>query len=224
VTRDQLRALELTDTAIARRVHAGRLHRVRRAVYAVGHPALGAHGLWLAAVLAHGPGALLSHPSAAALWELRPAGTTETHVTVADPGGADRRASGSSRRPHRYRGDRHAPRDPGDQPGAILDLPAGLSPRALERVLDRADRLRLVDRAERMLALCSRHGLRRPMVNQRVAGLEVDRRPAADRRRDHRGGAQRPRPSGVKLLHTVEAAAVGSGSSWTSIRVTHFTH
>jgi hypothetical protein len=133
VTRDQLRALELTDTAIARRVHAGRLHRVRRAVYAVGHPALGAHGLWLAAVLAHGPGALLSHPSAAALWELRPAGTTETHVTVADPGGADRRASGSSRRPHRYRGDRHAPRDPGDQPGAILDLPAGLSPRALER-------------------------------------------------------------------------------------------
>jgi hypothetical protein len=44
------------------------------------------------------------------------------------------------------------------------------------------------------------------------------------RRRGRRGRPQRPRPSGVRLLHTVEAAAPRSASAWTSTRVTHFTH
>jgi predicted transcriptional regulator of viral defense system len=71
VARAQLRELGLTESAIARRVDAGRLHRVRRGVYAVGHPVLGQHARWLAAVLSCGPGAVLSHASAGALWGLR---------------------------------------------------------------------------------------------------------------------------------------------------------
>src|SRR5919198_5554708 len=71
VARTQLRGLGLSASAIDRRVQAGRLHVVHRGVYAVGHPVLGPDGRRMAAVLACGPGAALSHASAAALWGLR---------------------------------------------------------------------------------------------------------------------------------------------------------
>jgi hypothetical protein len=50
-----------------RRVRSGRLHRVHRGVYAVGHGGLSREGCWRAAVLACGPDAVLSHGSAARL-------------------------------------------------------------------------------------------------------------------------------------------------------------
>src|SRR5205823_5583474 len=52
-------------------------------VYAAGHRALTAQGRWLAAVLACGPDAVLSHRSAAALWDLRP--TTRASIDVTAP-------------------------------------------------------------------------------------------------------------------------------------------
>jgi hypothetical protein len=61
VSRAQLRALGLTDSAIGRRVAAGRLHALHHGVYSVGHRVLGARGRYMAAVLAGGPGAALSH-------------------------------------------------------------------------------------------------------------------------------------------------------------------
>jgi hypothetical protein len=57
----------LKRSAVSRRVAAGRLHRIHRGVYAVGHPALNQHGRWRAATLALGAGAVLSHQSAAQL-------------------------------------------------------------------------------------------------------------------------------------------------------------
>jgi very-short-patch-repair endonuclease len=71
VTWDQLAALGLGREAIARRVRAGRLHRLYSGVYSVGHRILSRHGRWLAAVLSRGPAAVLSHRSAAALWGIR---------------------------------------------------------------------------------------------------------------------------------------------------------
>lgn len=68
VTRAQLRARGKSDGAIDWWVRTGRLHRVHRGVYAVGHPVLTDEARWLAAVLAAGRGAVLSHRSAAALW------------------------------------------------------------------------------------------------------------------------------------------------------------
>ncbi len=68
VTSAQLADAGLDRGAVRRRVAAGRLHRKYRGVYAVGHAALSQHGRWTAAVLAAGPGAALSHLSAAALW------------------------------------------------------------------------------------------------------------------------------------------------------------
>ncbi len=70
VTHGQLRALGLDPDSIRHRVKTGRLHPVYRGVYAVGRPALERKGRWLAAVLACGDEALLSHRSAAALWGL----------------------------------------------------------------------------------------------------------------------------------------------------------
>jgi very-short-patch-repair endonuclease len=57
---------------IRRRVAAGRLVRVRRHVYAVGHLAATRESRWMTAVLAIGPGSLISHLSAAAILGIRP--------------------------------------------------------------------------------------------------------------------------------------------------------
>src|SRR3954470_1025201 len=82
VSRGQLRELGLADSAIGYRIASGRLHRVHRGVFAVGHRLLTARGRWSAAVLACGPGAVLSHASAAALWELRPSPAVSLDVTI----------------------------------------------------------------------------------------------------------------------------------------------
>lgn len=70
VSRTQLVELGLNPGAIDSRLRSGRLHVVHRGVYAVGHASLNRRGIWFAAVLAHGEGAVLSHLSAAALWGL----------------------------------------------------------------------------------------------------------------------------------------------------------
>src|SRR4051812_13389666 len=71
VSRQQLRRIGLSEDVIDRWIAAKRLHVVHRGVYAVGHRRLSRDGVRLAAVLAAGPGAVLSHRSAAALWCIR---------------------------------------------------------------------------------------------------------------------------------------------------------
>src|SRR6476620_10387924 len=60
VTHRQLADTGLTRAAISKRARSGRLHRVYRGVYAVGHAGLSREGRWMAAVLACGEGAVLS--------------------------------------------------------------------------------------------------------------------------------------------------------------------
>src|SRR5688572_22272834 len=72
VTTAQLEALGIDRWATAKRARAGRLHRIHRGVYSVGHSRLTFRGRCLAAVLACGDGAAVSHRSAAALWALIP--------------------------------------------------------------------------------------------------------------------------------------------------------
>jgi very-short-patch-repair endonuclease len=93
VTRVQLLELGLDDRAIARRVRAGRLHRVHRGVYAVGHPRLTREGRYLAAVFASGKGAVLSHRSAAVHWGLLPERGPRIDITVPGSGGRARRGA-----------------------------------------------------------------------------------------------------------------------------------
>jgi very-short-patch-repair endonuclease len=111
VSVDQLRRCGISEDAIRGRVIAGRLHRVHRGVYAVGHAALPSEARWLAAVLALGRGphdgggsvlehwrAAVSHRSAASLWQLLPVTQGPCDVTVGGDGG---RALRSGIRVHR---------------------------------------------------------------------------------------------------------------------------
>ena len=80
IARRQLAELGLSKAAIDRRIAAGRLHRLHRGVFAVGHTVLKIEGRWMAATLA--TDGALSHTSAAAAWDLRPVGAGAIHVTV----------------------------------------------------------------------------------------------------------------------------------------------
>ena len=101
----QLRRCGISDDAIRSRVGAGRLYRMFRGAYAVGHPAPPPEGRLFAAVLALGGGphldrrsvlgywgAAVSHRGAAFLWGLLPAAETHCDVIVASYGGRARRA------------------------------------------------------------------------------------------------------------------------------------
>lgn len=85
----QLAAAGLPDYSVTRRVKAGRLHRLHRGVYAVGHAKLSFEGRCMAAVLAAGDTAVASHQSAAAVWGMLRPHTGPIDVTV--PGDAGRR-------------------------------------------------------------------------------------------------------------------------------------
>jgi very-short-patch-repair endonuclease len=87
----QLRAAGIGKDSVWKAVQAGRLHRVFRGVYAVGHPGLSSEGRWMAAVLACGEGAVLSHRSAAELWRLLPRRCAPVDVTVPSDAGRRRR-------------------------------------------------------------------------------------------------------------------------------------
>jgi len=82
ITYGQLIALGFSHSAIARRVALGRLHRIHRGVYAVGRRELSREGEFLAAVLALGDDAALSHFAAAALWEFWTGRTTPVDVIL----------------------------------------------------------------------------------------------------------------------------------------------
>jgi len=92
VSRGQLLELGFGADAIKHRVAKGRLHPVRRGVYAVGRPRVTRYGHWMAAVLSCGPEAVLSHESAAALWCMRPEQSSVVDVSV--PARAARRGKG----------------------------------------------------------------------------------------------------------------------------------
>jgi very-short-patch-repair endonuclease len=148
VSRRQLRELGVDDNAVAYRVRTGRLHRLHRGVYAVGHAAVGVRGRWMAATLTCGPGAALSHASAGALWELRSSAAARTDVTVPNAAGRTDARLRVHRTSTLYAGEvttRHG--IPATTPArTILDLAAGLQRRPLERLLDQAENLRLADR------------------------------------------------------------------------------
>jgi predicted transcriptional regulator of viral defense system len=82
MARRQLVEAGLKPGAIGRRVRAGRLVRIHPGVYAAGHAELAFDGRWMAAVLACGPGAALTHRAATAAYALRPAWRQWLEVSV----------------------------------------------------------------------------------------------------------------------------------------------
>jgi len=82
VTRAQLLAAGVHRRSIDRLLAAGGLHPVHRGVYAAGHTAPSQDAREMAAVLACGAGAALSHQSAGGRWGMRPPWRGDVHVTA----------------------------------------------------------------------------------------------------------------------------------------------
>ena len=146
VSRSQLLALGLSRGAVEHWLSVGRLQLLFRGVYSVGHTALRAEGRRLAAVLACGPGAVLSHRSAASHWGLLR--TDQTRIDVTAPRG---RHGAPGIRLHRSRSP--DAQDTTHHEGipitsvsrTLLDLAATARPSELERALAQAERLQLYD-------------------------------------------------------------------------------
>jgi predicted transcriptional regulator of viral defense system len=180
IARRQLLALGLGADAIDYRLAHSRLHVVYRGVYAVGHDVATREGRWIAAVLAAGEGAALSHRDAAALWDIRPGARSLVEVTTP-----------RSQRPRRGI-QFHRSSLPSDEittkdeipvttvPRTLFDLATVLRPRQLERALNEAEVLRLWDELS-LLDLLRRYPRRagnrtvRAVLEARNAGAKVMR-------------------------------------------------
>jgi len=160
VAHRQLLGLGMTRGSVLWRVKSGRLHPVRRGVYAVGRPQLDRHGRWMAALLACRGEAVLSHGSAAALWGFgwEPRGLVE----ISAP--ARRRCRHPGVRAHRRTGLR--PEELTAHEGVpvtapartLIDLATRLPPGRLERAVYEADKLDRVRADELHAALGSYRG------------------------------------------------------------------
>jgi very-short-patch-repair endonuclease len=147
IARRQLLALGFTAAAIRHRIDTGRLHRVYPGIYAVGRPQLTHKGTWMAAVLACGAGAVLSHGSAGALLGMLRNGGGRPEVSV---------PRGNRHRPkriivHRRRPDVFADVTVSDHIPVtsplrtLIDLAARAQPFEVERLVNEADKLDLID-------------------------------------------------------------------------------
>lgn len=150
--------LGYSKSAVKREVAAGRLHPLYRGVYAVGHTDLSKHGECLAAVLAVGPGSLLSYWSAGWVWGLIWAEPMEFHVTATGPRRLRDRAPVKV---HRARNLVEADRrlEEGIPVTSVartyLDLAEVAKPRLLPTLFKRGEELGILDYYE-VLACCER--------------------------------------------------------------------
>jgi very-short-patch-repair endonuclease len=177
VARSQLLAAGVGARAIDHRLQRRRLHPLHRGVYAVGQRQLRKEARWMAAVLAYGPHAVLSHTAGGAHWQVvRDRGWCE--VTVP----RWRRA-----RPGIRVHEACLPRDEitihdgipvTTVPRTLFDLASVLPPRQLERAINEAEVLRHWDELslDRLLHRYPRHrGNRaiRAALHQRRQGASV---------------------------------------------------
>lgn len=170
---EQLLALGLNGSGVRSRVARGRLHRVHRGVYAVGHPLVSREGEWLAAVFAAGEGAVLSHHSAATLHGIR-TDTATIHVSVPRPGG---------RRQDGFRVHRVEPFHPADYgrmhdipctslPRALIDIAPAIGRRGVELAIAEAQHLKVYDRAAVEAAVTRARGRRGVGIVRTALGLD----------------------------------------------------
>lgn len=164
VSRAQLLDAGLSPRAIEGRLQSARLHGLHRGVYAVGHLSLDRRAHWLAAVLACGGGALLSHRTAAALWGLMHPGRW-IEVT------AERGRSRPGITVHECKIDREDRTEIGVIPvttvaRTLFDLAEVLDEDRLRAAFEEADRMRLLELAALKRLWFHSHGRRslRPIM------------------------------------------------------------
>jgi very-short-patch-repair endonuclease len=150
VARWQLLGAGVTANQIQWRLRSGRLHEIHRGVYLVGHPVPPPLAVEQAALLASGVQAVLSHRSAANLWNLLPyPASAPAWVTVPPGRGASRSGIQTYRAlvPSRDIRNRDGLRLT-SPPRTILDLSLSLDEQELEHVVGEAAYRRLASEAE----------------------------------------------------------------------------
>jgi very-short-patch-repair endonuclease len=185
VTRGQLRCLGVGETGIEERLRTRRLHRLYRGVYAVGHRVLRAEAHRMAAVLACGEGAVLSHLDAGAHWQIRQSSSGLIHVTV--PVRSGRRGPNGIRI---HRSGRLGPEEVTVHEGiptttvarTLLDLADVLSPQALKRAIDEADYRNLFDLTALIAVVEANPGRRAKKVMRALEGPQELTRSALEDR------------------------------------------
>jgi very-short-patch-repair endonuclease len=181
VSRRQLLALGMGRRAVAGRLERGQLHEVFRGVYAVGVRRISRRGRWMAAVLACGDAAVLSHRSAARLWQLLPPGAEWVDVTCPE---AEVERNGIIGHRSHLRGDEWLVNDaiPATSPfRTIFDLAAVLEMRDLERAFHEAEVREVRDRVSLPMLLERYPGQR---GTRKVRALLESREPVAITRND----------------------------------------
>lgn len=145
VTHAQLLSLGLSRRGIEHRLARGRLHRVAFGVYVVGRPDLTRQARWMAAVLACGDRACLTHSSAAELWGFGREWAQSVEVATRSTSPRNRPGIRVHRRPSLRPasiGERH--RIPVTRPiQTTIDLSTRYGRRTLEGMISEADRLGL---------------------------------------------------------------------------------
>lgn len=159
VSRRQLLQAGVSRRALEYRLERGRIQLLHRGVYRVG-PVSGRFGREKAALLACGRDSVLSHGSAAAVWEIVPAPPAEWPVEVTGPRGLQGPGTGVRlHRVHRLPPDERAHRyhlELTSPARTLLDLAPGSAPSTLERALARAIRQELVT-VDELAEVLARH-------------------------------------------------------------------
>ncbi|HWD84342.1 MAG TPA: type IV toxin-antitoxin system AbiEi family antitoxin domain-containing protein, partial [Solirubrobacteraceae bacterium] len=146
----QIRAIGLSPSGVWSRVERHRLHRIHDGVYAlVPEPLLTPNGRRMAAVLACGPGAGLSHHASLKLRGLRDSSRSRIDVTVPTRGGRNRQGIAIHRsttlRPQDIELVQWIPCT--TLARTIFDMAGVLTPRQLEHLLDEAAYQEVLDGA-----------------------------------------------------------------------------
>jgi very-short-patch-repair endonuclease len=160
----------ISASGIKHRVVTGRLHPLAQGVYAVGRPQLTQRGRWMAAVMSCGPHAVLSHESAAALWEIGSERSDRIEVSML-AGTQRRRAGVVVHRRFALAGHEVRVHDgiPLTAPiRTLVDIACRLGSRKLERAIREADARGLCDPEELRSALDDMRGQRGVGVLRRV--------------------------------------------------------
>ena len=159
VSRRQLLDSGVPRTTVDAWAASGRLHRVHRGVFAVGHDALGLDARWAAAVLAAGPGAAVSRRSSGELQRILPVdelAIIRSPIHVTRPGSASRRDGlvihSSAIDPRDLTDHRGIPTTKAAR--TIFDLTPQLTRRGIERSIEQAQYMGILDKA-RLQQLCA---------------------------------------------------------------------
>jgi len=194
----QLAAAGLSRRAIAHRVSRGWLVRRHRGVYLVG-PLEAPLARAMAALLSVGPGAVLSHDAAAAVWELRPRSAGPIDVTLASRDVRSRHGIRVHRVANLHRRERARLRDlPVTSPArTLLDLATTLTARDLARAVEQAELRHLTTHDDLTHFLTSRRS-HRGAANLRAAtrtDIQLTRSEAERRFLDLVNEARLPEPA-----------------------------